>query len=163
MKQNEDEEVLEDSVTHNLVTPIKYGAENLEAKFVEVSCPSLKSFSGGLKRYKRNLKALVAGVLMELAEKAGDNQADNEVVVARDTIFPGDQMLLILLSSLGENFSVAAENFSKHIGSFCKFGGEDPIQTGEVERMNSDDIDMLFALFVANFILPLLMKNATGK
>lgn len=156
-----------DSVICKLLKSVKYGTDNKETEFVEIRCPSYSSM--GQRRYRRSLKAMLSAIIRK---EADDGLEVDEVLKEEAEIklkegelpFTPPQILLTVSASLGEEgFPNAVDQFCAHAKDIVFLGGDYPVKSGILERMDPDDVDMIFATFIANFIMPSLLTSLSGK
>ncbi len=157
---------MEDSITFKLQKPVKYGKENKETEFVEIKCPSYETV--GQRRYRRNLKAMLASIIMEENQQQDTSdinleEAQNKLKEKEAEPFTAGQVLLTVSAALGDDFSKAIDIFCEHAKDFCLLGGEESLKSGTMGRMHPDDVDMMFCTFIANFIMPSLLKSLSGS
>ena len=151
-------EEAEEEVTVHLRTPVKYGKNDAETEFVTIKCPSFGDPEQ--RKYRRQLKALLAKVFLDLSERnTVDKNAGDEDT---EDIAP-EALVLLLAGSMGDKFADEIERFCKHCKGFVFLGGEEPLRDGPINRMNPEDIDLIFGTYISNFIMPSLMKSLTGK
>lgn len=156
---------MEDDVQFELQAPIKYGAENNETSFIVVRCPSYDS--AGKKKYRRDLKAMLAAIFMDESGKKEVTETQREQ--AQEKVKDGElpftvgQVLLTISGALGDDFSKAVDRFSSNADSCCFVGGDEPLKEGVIRRMHPDDVDLLFCTFIASFIMPSFLKSLTGS
>lgn len=156
-----------DSVICKLQKPVKYGTDNKETEFVEVRCPSYSTV--GQRKYRRSLKAMLAAIIIEEGKEASEvDEAQKEEAEAKlkegELPFTPAQVLLTVSAALGEeDFPNAVEQFCAHAKDIVFLGGEDSAKSGTLDRMHPDDVDMIFATFIANFIMPSLLMSLNGN
>jgi len=160
---------MKDSVIYKLSEPVKYGQDNEETDFVEVRCPSYES--SGQRRYRRRLKAAMALILAEEGKEM--SQDEDKMRLAREKVqepvdedklpFTPGMVLITVSAAMGDGFADAVDLFCEHAKDICFVGGEEPLKSGVIARIDPDDMDMLFATFIANFIMPSLLKNLSGN
>jgi len=158
-----------DSVICKLQKSVKYGTENKETEFVEIRCPSYSSVSQ--RKYHRSLKAMLSVIIMkESANQDLDKAKIQEAQEAQSNLKEGElpftpgQIFLTISAALGEeNFPNAVEQFCMHAKDIVFLGGEEPVKSGTLDRMHPDDVDMIFATFIANFIMPSLLMSLNGN
>lgn len=163
---------MKDAVIFKLQEPIKYGTDNKETDFVEIRCPSYNSV--GQRRYRRNLKAAMAAILADEGKEANKDEAKlklakenaEEVQAKQDEgelPFPPGLVLITVSAALGDGFADAVDQFCEHAKEICFLGGEEAVKSGTMNRIHPDDVDMMFSTFIANFIMPSLLKNLSGN
>ena len=150
---------MEDSIIVKLSKPIDYGkdGENRETEFVEIRCPSKGTSSQ--RRYFGELTGLFSSVMLAQSRnyEKNDTSHSDPVEVGGDFKFEPKQMLILISGHLKEDFPVAVDRFYSHAEKYCFLGGEEPLKSGVVERMETKDLYNIFAAFIANFIAPSLL------
>ena len=156
---------MKESVIYNLQVPVKCGQDNKEMTFLEINSPPYGN--SGQRRYRRDLKATLAFIRLEQSKETDADESSVEEIAntAEDgeIPIPPHQLLLLISGNLRGEFSKLIDNFCLHAKEFCKVGGEEPLKSGILERMEPDDVDMVFATFVANFMMPSLLRKPNGK
>ena len=155
---------MKDAVTYNLQDPVKYGAKNEKTEHVEIRCPSFST--NGQRKYRRDLKAMLNRIISDEAKGVENKDPKQEVrseLKDGELPFTAGQILLTVSAALGDEFSRTIDHFCTHAHDFVFVGGEEPLKSGTISRMHPDDIDMIFATFIANFLMPSLMKSLSGS
>lgn len=155
---------MKDSVIMKLQSPVKYGKDDKETAFVTIMCPAYNT--GGQRTYRRNLKAMLASII---TEEAKGQDPDEPVPPPQEKLKEGElpftpgQVLLTVMNALGDEFSKAIDHFQTQAEKFVLVGGDEPLKSGTAARIDGDDMDMIFATFIANFIMPSLLKSLSGS
>lgn len=163
---------MKDAVIFKLQEPIKYGVDNKETDFVEIRCPSYNSV--GQRRYRRNLKASMAAILADEGKEINKDESKLKIAkqnaeeaeakqVEGELPFTPGLVLITISAALGDGFADAVDQFCVHAKEICFLGGEEPVKSGTMDRIHPDDVDMIFSTFIANFIMPSLLKSLSGN
>ncbi|MEE9159932.1 MAG: hypothetical protein V3U60_16295 [Gammaproteobacteria bacterium] len=146
---------MDDSVFVTLSTPLEYG-DNQTADRIEIRCPSFHTASD--RQYYDHLKSMLAGILMEMASDATDDEGAEDPGAIQPNV-----MTYILLSKLGDRFTNEIKAFEKRAHLYCFLDSETPLKDGPLGRLHPDDISLIFGAFTANFILPSLLQLMNGN
>ena len=153
---------MQDSVFVTLSEPVEYGegGETKETDQIEIRCPSFIATLD--RRYYDHLKSMLASIMMEMAGNATDGQGDGQDAEESAGIEP-NMMTYVLLSKLGDKFTDEVMAFEKHAPLFCRLDDTTPLDDGPLKRIHPDDKGLLFGTFMANFILPSLLRLMNGN
>lgn len=157
-----------DSILVQLTKEVTYGPQRDKATSVTVRCPSYET--AGERKYRRILKAMVAKIISDEQSSSTREFTPEEVVAAKQKISSGEleftpsEILITVASALGEKgFPDAVEQFCTHAHECCFLNNTEPLRSGVITHMDPDDIDILFATFIANFIMPSLLRGSNGN
>ena len=150
---------MQDSVLVALSAPIEYG-DNKTTDQVEIRCPTFRSVSD--RHYYDHLKSMLASIMMEMAGDINEGEGGGQDAEESAGIEP-NMMTYVLLSKLGDKFTDEVMAFEKRAHLFCFLDDTTPLKDGPLDRISLDDRGLLFGAFMANFILPSLLRLMNGS